>query len=63
MELAGTEVPIIWRGRRTRAFIPQLLAERDLALDARAAASCGAAELSVARGAENLPDMVRSSCR
>jgi Fic family protein len=56
MELAGTEVPITWRGRRVRAFVPQLLAERDLTLDIRAAASCGAAELSVARGAEALPD-------
>lgn len=56
MELAGTEAPVIWRGRRVRAFVPQLLAERDLTLDANAAGRCGGAELSVARGAEALPD-------
>jgi Fic family protein len=56
VELAGTEVPVIWRGRRVRAFVPQLLAERDLTLDGRAAGRCGAAELSVAHGAEALPD-------
>jgi Fic family protein len=56
VELAGTEVPVVWRGRRVRAFVPQLLAERDLSVDGRAAARCGAAELSVAHGAEALPD-------
>lgn len=56
LELAGTEVPIVWRGRRVRAFVPQLLAERDLTLDAKAAARCGAAEVSVSLGAEALGD-------
>ena len=32
MEPAGVEVPIIWRGRRAKAFVPELLAHRDLAL-------------------------------
>lgn len=56
MELAGTEVPVVWQGRRVSAFVPQLLAERDLSLDAKAAARCGAAEASLAQGAEALGD-------
>lgn len=56
MELAGTEVPVIWRGRRVSAFVPQLLARRDLSLDAKAASRCGAAEASVSQGAEALGD-------
>lgn len=55
-ELEGTEVPVVWRGRRFRAFIPKLLSERRLDIDGRAAAKCGAAELSMARGAEILPE-------
>ena len=56
MELAGTEVPIIWQGRRLSAFVPQALAERDLTIDAKAAGRCGAAEASVSLGAEALGD-------
>ena len=56
MELAGTEVPVVWHGRRLRAFAPQLLAERDLTLSARAAARCGAAEESLSQGAASLGD-------
>ncbi len=56
MELAGTEVAIVWRGRRVHAFVPQLLAERDLSLDAKTAARCGAAEVSVSMGSEALGD-------
>ncbi|MDA8296353.1 MAG: Fic family protein [Actinomycetota bacterium] len=54
MELAGTEVPIVWRGRRAHAFVPQLLAERDVSLDQRAATRCGVAEASVVQGAAAL---------
>ncbi|MGH8981351.1 MAG: Fic family protein [Acidimicrobiales bacterium] len=54
MELAGTEVPVVWRGRRVNAFVPKLLVERVLALDAKAATRCGAAEASVSQGAEAL---------
>lgn len=54
MTLAGTEVPIVWRGRRAHAFVPQLLADRSLTLDARTAARCGGAEMSVTSGAESL---------
>jgi Fic family protein len=56
VELAGTEVLVVWRGRRVNAFVPQLLAERDLALDAKAASRCGAAEAGVSQGAEVLGD-------
>lgn len=55
MKLAGREEPIVWRGRRVRAFVPALLADRDLSLDAKAASRCGAAEAAVAHGAEALP--------
>lgn len=54
MELAGTEVPVTWRVRRVKAFVPELIAERDLSLDARALKRCGAAEESVSQGAEAL---------
>ncbi|CCG03671.1 Fic family protein [Blastococcus saxobsidens] len=50
------EVPVVWRGRRVHAFVPQLLADRDLSLDHQAASRCGAAGTSVDRGAEALPD-------
>jgi Fic family protein len=56
VELAGTETAVLWRGRRVHAFVPGLLADRDLILEARAAARCGAAELAVDHGAEALPD-------
>jgi Fic family protein len=57
MELAGHEVEIVWRGRRTRAFVPQLLAERELDLDAETAARTAAASSEVAFAAEGLdPD-------
>jgi len=54
VKLAGSEVPVVWRGRRVSAFVPQLLAERDLSLDAKAASRCGAAEAGVSQGAEAL---------
>ena len=56
MEFAGTEVPIIWRGRRISAFVPQALADRDLTMDTAAAGRCGAAEAGVSLGAEALGD-------
>lgn len=56
MDLAGTEVPIVWRGRRANAFLPQFLSDRDLTLDVKAAARCGAAEASVSQGAEAIGD-------
>ena len=52
MEPAGTEVEIIWNGRRTLAFVPALLVDRDLVLDASTAAKSGAAAAEVAHAAE-----------
>ncbi|MGH9172004.1 MAG: Fic family protein [Acidimicrobiales bacterium] len=57
MEPAGSEVEIIWNGRRARAFVPTLLGDRDLTLDAPTAARTGAAAAEVAYAAEALdPD-------
>ncbi len=56
MDIAGREIPVIWRGRRVLGFVPLPLAERDLTLDSRASARGGVAEVSIACGAEALPD-------
>lgn len=56
MESAGAEVPIVWRGRRTRAFVPARLADRDLALDAETVARAARAQAAVEHGAESMPD-------
>ena len=63
MELAGTEVPVVWRGRRVTAFVPELLAARDLTLSEKVAARCGAATESVAAGASALPEDYASLAR
>jgi len=51
---AGSEVDVVWNGRRVRAFVPALLRERDLTLDASAAARTTAAAAEVGRAAELL---------
>ncbi|MGZ6895725.1 MAG: Fic family protein [Acidimicrobiia bacterium] len=51
---AGVDVPIVWNGRRAIAFVPSLLAERDLTLDAPTATRTGAARAEVLRAAETL---------
>ena len=56
MEPAGVEVPILWRGRRARAFVPTRLADRDLALDLDTVARAARAEAAVEHGAETMPD-------
>ncbi len=56
MRAVGKEVPITWRGRRVRAFVPTLLSERDLMLDAPTAAKAGAARAVVEHSAEAMPD-------
>src|SRR5207237_3665824 len=48
--------PIVWRGRRTRAFVPARLADRDLGLSAETVARASRAEVAVEHGAESLPD-------
>ena len=55
MGQAGVEVPIVWRGRRTRAFVPTLLADRDLEMDARTIAAAARAQAAVEHGAEMMP--------
>ena len=56
MEPAGVGVPILWRGRRAHAFVPRLLAERDLALGAETAARAARAQAAVEHGAESMPE-------
>lgn len=55
MEPAGTEVPIQWRGRRTKAFVPQRLAERNLDLDAVTASATARAQSEVEHAAASMP--------
>lgn len=54
MELAGSEVEVIWNGRRVRAFVPTLLGYRDLTLDALSGARSAVAATEVAHAAEAL---------
>ncbi|MEO7837457.1 MAG: Fic family protein [Acidimicrobiales bacterium] len=56
VESAGAEVPILWRGRRARAFVPTRLADRDLSLDARSVAGAARAQAAVEHGAETMPE-------
>ena len=53
----GLEVDVVWNGRRVRAFVPSLLVDRDLTLDARSAGRAAAAASEVGFAAEALnPD-------
>lgn len=54
MKPVGREVGAIWNGRRIRAFVPTLLVDRDLSLDAATAAKSAAAALEVTHAAEAL---------
>ena len=56
MEPAGVEVPIVWRGRRARAFVPRGLADRDLSVDAQTVADAARAQAAVEDGAEAMPE-------
>jgi Fic family protein len=56
MEPAGIEVPVVWRGRRSRAFVPTPLTDRDLALDTRTVAAAARAQAAVEHGAETMPE-------
>ncbi|HEY1651949.1 MAG TPA: Fic family protein [Acidimicrobiales bacterium] len=57
MELAGSEIEIVWQGRRVRSFVPTALAARELELDALTAARAAAATSEVVHAAEALdPD-------
>jgi Fic family protein len=50
------EVPIVWRGRRARAFVPARLADRNLTLDVRTVADAARAQAAVEHGAETMPE-------
>lgn len=54
MEPAGSEVEVIWNGRRVRAFVPAPLEARDLTLDAQSAARTATAASEVGYAAETL---------
>lgn len=56
VEPAGVEVPIVWRGRRALAFVPTLLAERDLSLRNATVTAAGRAVAAVEFGAESMPE-------
>ncbi len=62
-ELAGMEVPIVWRGRRASAFVPQLLADRDLTVDVATAVGTSRAQSAVEHAAERMPTSVRGLAR
>jgi Fic family protein len=51
---AGREVDIRWNGRRVRAFVPTLLADRDLTLSTATVARTAAAAAEVGHAAEGL---------
>jgi Fic family protein len=51
---AGSEVDVVWNGRRVRAFVPVLLVDRDLTLDVPTAARTAAAAAEVGYAAEGL---------
>ena len=55
MEPVGLEVPIVWRGRRARAFVPTRLAARELTLDATTMLRAARAQAAVELGAETMP--------
>ncbi len=56
MEPAGVEVPISWRGRRVRAFVPARLADRDLTLGPVTVARTARAQAAVEQAAESMPE-------
>jgi Fic family protein len=54
VEPAGTDVDVVWQGRKIRAFVPTLLRDRELSLDAPTAARAAIAAAEVAHAAEAL---------
>src|SRR5437879_10790658 len=49
----GIEVPIVWNGRRARAFVPARLAKRDLSLSPTTVTRVARAQAAVEHGAES----------
>lgn len=56
MQAAGREVPIVWQGRRTKAFVPIRLSERDVTLEPETIARASRAQAAVEHAAESMPD-------
>ena len=54
--MAGVEVPIVWQGRRTRAFVPTALADRDLTVATTTLDRVVRAEVAVEEAAAALPE-------
>jgi Fic family protein len=52
---AGYDVPIVWQGRRAKAFVPIVLAERDLALAEPTIRATAAATARIEAAAADLP--------
>ena len=48
---SGAEIPVVWQGRRVRAFVPSLLADRDLSLSSEAVARSATAAAEVGHAA------------
>lgn len=56
VEPVGVDVPIVWRGRRAKAFVPTRLADRDLMLASSTIAAAARAHAAVEHGAETMPE-------
>jgi len=54
MTTAGSDVDIVWNGRRVKAFVPALLGNRDLELDTRTAQATATAAAEVGFAASGL---------
>lgn len=55
MDVAGELVPIVWQGRRSHAFVPALLSERDLPLSPATVRHLATAAAQVDVGAASMP--------
>jgi Fic family protein len=55
-EQAGREIDVLWNGRRVRAFVPTLLADRDLTLSTATVARTATAAAVVAHAGEGLTE-------
>ena len=62
-DVAGIEVPIVWRGRRARAFVPTLLSDRDLTIDVATTTRTVRAHSEIEHAAEYLPEDLQGMAR
>ncbi len=56
VQVAGREIEVVWQGRRVRAFVPELLAGRDLDLTPTTLRKVARAEAEVAVAAARMPE-------